>query len=489
MDFREFASKETSELTARLTKAAAAATEQAVKQARDEAQKVADALRDQLQAAVKEKTTTAAQLKDSQALGERVRNELKSVTERADTTGRQLEEARKSVEKLEALRAELTAARDEHSAGRKTAEADLRKARETVDALRAEIATTTKGFERAVTERLAAEEAGAAAQSNSQAAEAKLTAVTELLTKNAQRVKALEQAQQEYERKIQALEAKLQSAPAAAPAASAGSAPAPEPVLDELVAAFQALASAASISEVLTTVVEQLAAQFPRVALFRVKKGHLQGEHQIGFDLKTDIGKLVLPLSMDSLAARAASSGQIEQLTGEAIKEGKIAPFSGAPACAIAIPIIVAGDTLAIVYADDSGAPKVTPRGMADPRTRFADAVRHYAVALLMRVTKELKALAELQKYAASLLKEMEQMYDADVEAGISGADLQTRLVGNLEFARSIYGSRTQMEGADAATLLDDELTALLEARKGTPFARDLSAAAGHSPRSAAEAS
>src|SRR4029079_15923953 len=116
-------------------------------------------------------------------------------------------------------------------------------------------------------------------------------------------------------------------------------------------------------------------------------------------------------------------------------------------------------------------------------------ALRHYSVALLMRVTNELKALAELQKYAGSLLHEMEQMYDADVESGITGAELQKRLASNLEFARSIYGSRTALEGADAATLLDDELPSLLGARRGTPFARDLAAAAGHTPRSAAEAS
>src|SRR5262249_16498646 len=180
--------------------------------------------------------------------------------------------------------------------------------------------------------------------SHSQAAEAKLTAVTELLTKSASKVKNLEQAHQDSARKIQALEAKLQSA-ASAPAAAPAAAPVPgasAPVLDELLATFQALASATTIGEVLTTVVEQMAAQFPRVALFRVKKGPLQGEHQIGFDLKTDIGKLVLPLGMDSLPSRAASSGQIESLTGEALKDNRITPFSGAPSCALAIPIVVA---------------------------------------------------------------------------------------------------------------------------------------------------
>jgi len=87
-----------------------------------------------------------------------------------------------------------------------------------------------------------------------------------------------------------------------------------------------------------------------------------------------------------------------------------------------------------MIYADDSGAPK-DARGTADVRGRYADAVRAYAVALLMRLRKELKALAELQKYAASLLREMEHMYEADAETGLTGPEMQKRLAGNLDFA------------------------------------------------------
>ncbi len=511
MEFREYAANEASELAARLTKAATTAAELAVKQARDEAQKVADGLRGQLDAAVKEKSATAAQLKDSQGQfkesqaqlkesqaqtervrGElktaneqtdRVRGELKTAGERIEAAGRQLDDARRTAEKLEATRVELTAARDDQAAARRTAETDLKKARETADALRGELASAMKTLERAAAERLASEEGAAAAHSHSEAAEAKLVAVTDLLKKSASRVKTLEQAQSEHEQKYKALETKLHDKAPAAAAAGAGAGS----VLDELLAGFQSFASAATIGDVLTTLVEQMAAQFPRVALFRVKKGHLQGEHQIGFDLKTDIGKLVLPLGMDSLPARAASSGQMEMLTGDELKDSRRIPFSGSPACAVALPIVVNGETLAIVYADDSGAAK--PRGAAgdDIRGRYAETVRHYAVALLMRLTNELKALAELQKYAASLLHEMEQMYVADAESGLTGPELQKRLAGNLDFARSIYGSRTALDGADAASLIEDELASLIDARKGTPFGRDLEAA--RRPQSAAEAS
>ena len=494
MDFREYAAKETSELAARLTKAAATAAETAVLQAKDEAQKLADGLRAQLKSADEQKAASAASLKEAQASlkeahtqVERLRGEVKAATDRVEGASRQLDEARKAAEKLETVRGELAAARDEQAAARKTAEAELRKTQETVESLRAELASAMKTLEKAATERLAAEEAAAAANSASQAADVKLAAVTDLFKKNAGRVKTLEQAQAEYEHKIEVLEAKLH---AGATAAASASAAAPLAAFDDLLASFQALAGSTTIADVLTTLLEQMACQFPRVALFRLRKGHLQGEHQIGFDLKTDIGKLVLPLGMDSLPSRAASSGQIEALAGEELKQSRM-PFTGTPSCALAIPVVVGGETLAVVYTDDSGAPKRARAGRADDlHVRYAEAMRQYAVAVLMRLTNELKAVAELQKYAVSLLHEIEQMYTADVEAGLSNGDLQKRLVGNLDYARSIYGSRTALESADAATLIDDELATLIEARKGTPFARDLAAAAGHPPaRSAAEAS
>src|SRR5262249_14886802 len=162
---------------------------------------------------------------DAQTHGDRVRAELKAATDRVE---------------------QLTAARDEQSTARRTAEGDLRKAREAADSLRADLANATKGLEKASAERQASEELAAEAASQSQAAEAKLAAVTDLLTKSAARIKTLEQAQHQHERTLQDLEVKLEAAqaapaPAAAPSAS---------VLDDLVASFEALGAATTIAEV-----------------------------------------------------------------------------------------------------------------------------------------------------------------------------------------------------------------------------------------------
>ena len=96
MDFRDYAAKETSELTARLTKAAAAAAEQAAKHVSDEAQKVADGLRAQLQTAAKEKAGTAALLKDAHAQSDKLQADLRASGERVEAASRQLEDARKT---------------------------------------------------------------------------------------------------------------------------------------------------------------------------------------------------------------------------------------------------------------------------------------------------------------------------------------------------------------------------------------------------------
>ena len=79
-------------------------------------------------------------------------------------------------------------------------------------------------------------------------------------------------------------------------------------------------------------------------------------------------------------------------------------------------------------------------------------------------------------------------MHAADLQSGLSDKDVPSRLKANLEYARSIYGSRIALEGTDAAALLDDQIAALLEAQRGTPFGRDLAQAAGRPDLAAAKA-
>ena len=107
---------------------------------------------------------------------------------------------------------------------------------------------------------------------------------------------------------------------------------------------------------------------------------------------------------MPSAAARS------EAATAEERKNNKT-PFSGSPACALAIPIVAGGETLAIVYADDAGASKPENSDIDQARERIAEAMQQHVIALLLRMTNELKVRAELQAYARSLIHELQQMY------------------------------------------------------------------------------
>jgi hypothetical protein len=384
---------------------------------------------------------------------------------------------------LEESQGQSDALRDELGA----ANAELANTRSQLEAAHAEVEAAQALIEEAVTDRARFEEAAGVAHSQAEAAEAKLDAVTSLFKTSNSRVKALERAQEEHDRVVRGLQAKLhaQTTVVAASTGDSGTLA----LLDELLGSFEALSGATTIADVLTTLTEQLAADFCRVALFRVKGNRLEGEHQIGIDLPADVGKVMMPLGMDSFLTRAASSGQLMRLTGSELADSSRAPFAGAPSCALALPIVVGGEPIAVVYADDSGQADNDRAPIdLDRSARVADALRHHAVALLTRLTAELKALAELRSYADLLVKEMEQMYNADVEAGRTGDTLLNLLRSNLEYARSIYANRIEHEGTDARSLLEHQISVIIDTQRDTPYGRDLAAALGRAEEEQSEA-
>jgi len=312
------------------------------------------------------------------------------------------------------------------------------------------------------------------AKGQAQAAEAKLAATTTLFKTSSARVKLLEREREEHEDKLHELEARLDDEGGHEVEITPDGPDSAVALLDGLLGAFEALSGAATIGDVLSTLVEQLVNEFPRVALFRVKGNRLEGAHQIGFDLTNDIGKVVMPLAMDSLLTRAVTSGHTERVNGDRTDSSHL-PFGGSPTCALAMPIVVDGEALAVVYADDSGLDRPhSNAGHDDLNARFAEALRHHAVALLTRLTSELKTMAELRGEAGALLSETEQMYEADVAAGKTGDELLKRLHANLDYARSIYANRVANEPASTAGLLEAQLAGTIDLHRDNAFGRDL---------------
>jgi hypothetical protein len=387
-------------------------------------------------------------------------------------------------------------------------EVELQDVRTTLDAALAETTALSAQIESSAADqnRLLAELS--AAQGELDTAQTQRDAVAAQLKHSAARVHTLERNQAKHEETVRQLEARIEAAgatmrertangerDAAEGQAEIGSLRAEIARLSELLSAsargVDALADAGTLSDLLGSLVRQLATQFSRVALFRLKGNRLEGEHQIGFDQTSDVTKLVIPLSVDSLLTRAATSGVVETLSESDRADGGVALFGSTPAAALALPIMLHGEPLAIAYVEHS-----TERGSESglgPDTAsaaFARLLVGHTVALLTRLTKELKTLAELREYATILLQEAEQMFSADSDAGKSVDELRIRLKDNIECARQLYAQRAALEGAAATSLLDEQIAVMIDGQGETPFAQQLAALVGHTTeRRTAEAS
>ena len=247
--------------------------------------------------------------------------------------------------------------------------------------------------------------------------------------------------------------------------------------LDQLRAAFQQLTAAGTVADVLTVLVDALGAEFSRVALFHVNGNRLEGRRQTGFDFGSDISKVVVPLNKGTALAEAVRSGRVQGLTASELTDGNRKLFGGSPSFVLILPVAVAKEIHAVIYADNSDQPAgqfaSTKRGV-----HFAEILLWHAVPLIGRLAAEEQALGELREYSTQLLSDLESVYNGDVSAGHKGEKLQRRLQHNIEYARNMFAQRAQDEGLDGAELFDVQLARMITSKQGVPFGKDLAAAA-----------
>ncbi|MGE0705895.1 MAG: hypothetical protein AB7F99_03520 [Vicinamibacterales bacterium] len=247
--------------------------------------------------------------------------------------------------------------------------------------------------------------------------------------------------------------------------------------LDLQIDAARRLAEAKTSNDVLGALVDTLAQDLGRAALFSVKEGRLEGVHQVGFELSNDISKLVVPLGIYSVLSDAVSSGQVQGLLGPGLTAGTRALFGGKPNFALVVPVVVKGEPLAVVYADDSEQQSSVPVA-PEQRMKLAELLLCLVVPRLPRLLAAERAAAELGTYTGQLLARIEQSYAADRGNKLSAQRLQARVVQNLAEAREIFHQAT-MSLTEAPAIFEQQLAAALRLHAGTPFGRDLAAAAG----------
>jgi hypothetical protein len=396
-------------LVERLTDAAATHARDLVERANAKSQAAVDSVQAALEERIRENEELAHSLSAVRAQMEALRSEIESEMIRARTAESESAKIDEARAQAESAWIETEAALQRETASRVAMEAQLQDTRNALEAARLEVAAATKVLEHEAAER------------------AKLTASLVKLP--------------------------------------------PQP-LDALLTTFQTLATATTVDDVLVALVAGLASDFSRVALFRVKEDRLEGVRQLGLSFDRDIATAVFRLSEDSLLTQAVSSGCVEGFSAADLPDRR-APFDGSPAFILTLPIIIRGEALAVIYADDAGRAQ-TEASSGDSRVKFAQLLLSHAIPLLTRLSTNLVALTELRQYATMLVNEIEHIYSADATAGKQAAELQSRLRENLQCARQIYAQRVAPEGPFAATLLEEQLA--LQAQSSTPFGRDMAA-------------
>jgi hypothetical protein len=385
-----------------------------------------------------------------------LRAALQKEQERSATVSAQLKQTVASNAQAEAEYKKALAAAERAAAQKTSNEKELQEARRLLDAARTESKALVAQLEAETAERARVAASLVDAQKRLQAANAERDAI-------ADRMQSAEATWLEQSKGVRDQVAQMGSAP-----------------LDHLRATFQRLSTTTTVDEALTALIEGLATEFARVALFNVSGNKLEGRQQTGFDFASDISKVAVPLTKGSALAEAVRSGRVQGLTADELTDSNRKLFGGTPSFVLILPVVIDEEIQAVFYADNSDRSKpqfVTPkRGV-----NFAEILLWHAVPLLTRLAEDEKTFEELREYSTHLISELDKVYASDVSAGHKGDKLQRRLQHNLEYARSMYAQRVESSGQVGAELFDEQLAEIIAGTKGTSFGRDLAAVANAS--------
>lgn len=430
MEFRELATAEVSSLIERLAAAARVDLEAGVRSAQDQHAAALETLRAQLEERARGHQAVLDALKTERERSEALQAEVLAGRTRAEAARDELARAHDAHQRqMEAALAHAETARSDDARAKASLEAELRDARSQLEAAGTESASNLRLFE---------------------------NTLDEMRTEHATSMR---------EQTIAAM----------------------SQTLDELLTIFAGLEKSSTVSGVLTTLVGGLSREFSRVALFTLRGKRLEGVEHVGFDFETDISKIAIPLTVKSLLTRAAESECLECFWPGGLNDCAL-PFGGTPSCAVALPIVVQGETLGAIYADDADrmeSASVSPQLLA----KFAELLLEHAQLVLLRVSTEEKTFAELREHVTMLMHEIEFAYNADVDAGAAETQRLGHLREGLECARRIYALRTQAQGRAAAGLLERRLAAVVESTGASGFGRDLAAVMARSQTPSTSAS
>jgi chemotaxis protein histidine kinase CheA len=434
-----------------IAKAIRAEADAALSATRAEAATEVAAARAELHRATSENADLAKSLKAAQAEMKRAQAELQELQARAEESRRELED--RIEESRRDMQARVEESRRELQAELEKTRADADMFRAEADAVRADASSQKHEIDAARTELARLQEAHK---------------VTEAALRDAISAKAQDT------RGKAAVETELTAMRGA---------------IARLSAVCAELDACAAVPNAVTTVAAALGADFPRVALFSVRGNRFEGMYQAGFDFETDISKLVVPVTMNPLMAKAVASGRVETAEANGASGAGSAPFGGSPTFTLAMPLAVHGDVLWLVYVDNAGATPDKNAIASAQRTALAELLRRHALPVLERLSLAPKMAAELRAYAKTLMDQIESMYAVDADSGEDSGRVVERLEDNLRCAREMFARRIDGESPAAARLFDERLAATLKENGTSSFGRDLTAILSRGEEAAVRAS
>jgi hypothetical protein len=231
---------------------------------------------------------------------------------------------------------------------------------------------------------------------------------------------------------------------------------------ERLVDAIRAIDGARSLSDVLNTAVNCAGREAARAAIFLVQGVEVRSWRGVGFGPAMEVpGAIALSFAESGIIGDVVRSG-----APAAGGKGTTAapPFAGlgADRPTLAVPIVVGGAVVAVLYADQGGAGE----SVREPWSAALEVIARHAARSLEALTAFRAAqvatgsddsrtpgghpatpfasddVEGAQRYAKLLVSEIRLYHEPEVIAGRRDRDLMTRLGGEIARARSLYDQR-----------------------------------------------
>jgi hypothetical protein len=248
-----------------------------------------------------------------------------------------------------------------------------------------------------------------------------------------------------------------------------------------LLDSVQWLARARSLGETLDTLASAAAREAPRVAVLTVRGGRAHGWRFIGFGALDEAPPVNLAFDDAGIVATAARDN--------VVAVGQPAPAFAAvdPAVpSMALPLALAGDVVAILYADAGSTNPDSPNQesrlnaealeiLARYTARSIESMTAFKVARSLTIATpapersapavdkdEWEDIAGARRYARLLVSEIKLYHEDSIAAGRRDRDLGSRLGGEIARARVLYEQRVPPHVRARAPYFDDELVRTL---------------------------